>query len=548
MTDATEGMSGAPKPSPEAGAPARQNGFGFDRQGVDPKEVSWFHRGSDVDQGEDAQHHTLGRNRGQAAPGAAFADLEKSIAEFIAAYGSGLAFARANRVRNADFRVNQRGYVSGAALPPQQYGPDGWCASGLVNRAINPSAETNVTGWGVFQAALTRSTAWADSGAASFQLAASGADSFFGTEASTLGLVNSKTYTVVAVARLTGALSGAVTAGRERRIWVSDAGPIYTSPQIANVAGTQRLAVSFTIGASSPLNSVLIRFYAGHAAGTIWWDSIMILEGDWTSNLPTYFDGSTSGGSWTGPAHASTSYNIAAVGSVTLPTSPNGGLVTLSSGMRMFQAIERADMPAGDWMLSWSGTASARAYRAGTAAGSRPAFTAPVSGTGSFAVSSDGSDDWVVEVEATGGARTFGRASLTPGSVAQPFIPRLMADEVALCSRYYVRWTASTTSERFAFGFQATTGQGEAAAYLPAVPRVAPTVGVNACFWTDGVAFSSAVTGFAATLYNKSAGNKVGIGVTFSPAAGAARYPGAISAQGAGSYIEFDAELRRFAA
>lgn len=127
-------------------------GFGFNRPRVDAKEVSRFHEGDDVDSSAGAHHHTIGEKENQAASGAKVKKLRTDFDTFSGDFLGTLtehvaALSRANRLRNPDFRVNQRGYVSGAALPPQQYGPDGWCASGLVNLIRNPTLTNNSTDW-----------------------------------------------------------------------------------------------------------------------------------------------------------------------------------------------------------------------------------------------------------------------------------------------------------------------------------------------------------------------------------------------------------------
>lgn len=356
-------------------------------------------------------------------------DLLLTPAAMAAAYS---AFAqsnlRANRMRNSDWRVNQDGYVSGAALPPQQYGPDWWCASGLVNMLTNPSAETNTTGMTGGNCTLTRVNTWAAPGGGSwsFQMALTGADSYI--QLPTITFTPGRTYTIVGTGRLTAALTGAVTAGRERRIWVLDSlSNVYTSSQIANAAGEARVAVTFTVPLAAT-GTTIVRLYAAHAAGTMWWDNIMVLEGDWSTNLPDYFDGSIAGCMWTGTAHASMSYNVSAVGSITLPADPQGGMATLSSGMKVFQPLERENLAAGPWTVHHPGDAEIRVYNATTAVGSRPAFAAsPV------VFVADGLDDVIVEAYANGGTATLGQINFIPGSTEQPYVPRTLSEELALC-------------------------------------------------------------------------------------------------------------------
>lgn len=147
--------------------------------------------------------------------------------------------------------------------------------------------------------------------------------------------------------------------------------------------------------------------------------------------------------------------------------------------------------------------------------------------TGSLGIQSTTIDIWGVQLEA--------------GSVATPFEQRPIGTELALCQRYYYRATAPLTNTRFCYGFQPQTTIGEATFFLPVQMRVTPTsVGWSGIYWTDGVAFNATVSILG--LYFNGMPQSVGLAVTI-PANGAARYPGAISASGTGSYIDFSAEL-----
>lgn len=462
------------------------------------------------------------------------------------------ARAGRSRIRNGDFRINQRGYVSAASLPPQQYGPDGWCASGLVNLYTNPSAEVTTAPWGGSTATLTRDTGYAASGggSASFKLVAAGADSFMymgnDTAGGLNGFIPGETYTVIGVIRLTAAMTGAVQAGRERGITLhTNNGSGYvvtTSASAPNAAGETRIVFTFTIPRGS--TQAFLRFYAGQASGTVWWDNLMLLRGDWSGNPPTYFDGSTAGASWTGTTHASASYNVASAPTLTLPSAPQGGLATLSSGGRVFQILERADVAAGDWTLAWDGTATARIYNAGTAIGSRPAFAAgPVTAT------LDGLDDVIVEFQASGATKTFGNVRLTPGTVAQAFVVRPIGEERALCFRFAWHPTAAQAGgDPIAFGFQQTTVDCYCRANPPVPLRILPVLTYNNVVWSDGTNFSTGVTAIYVSGNTQSTEvTNISMNVKM-PASGAGLRPGILSMTSTASWMDFDAEMRKYAA
>jgi hypothetical protein len=103
--------------------------------------------------------------------------------------------------------------------------------------------------------------------------------------------------------------------------------------------------------------------------------------------------------------------------------------VTISSGGVLQQVVERENMPAGTYTLSWTGTATGRVYNVG-------AF-APSYGSSPQIVTLDGSANVMVEFTASGGTRTLSLVQLEAGSVFSPFEYRQRQVELALCQRYY---------------------------------------------------------------------------------------------------------------
>ena len=106
--------------------------------------------------------------------------------------------------------------------------------------------------------------------------------------------------------------------------------------------------------------------------------------------------------------------------------------ITISTSGVLQQIVERENVPAGTYVLSWTGTATGRVYNSG---GTAPAYAAsPVT------VTLDGSANVVVEFTASGTTKTLGTVQLEAGTVPSPFEYRLRGEELALCQRYFVRY------------------------------------------------------------------------------------------------------------
>jgi hypothetical protein len=221
--------------------------------------------------------------------------------------------------------------------------------------------------------------------------------------------------------------------------------------------------------------------------------------------------------------------------SLTFTSVPQGQVVTLNSGGVVQQVVERQNVPAGTYVLSWQGTAQARVYNVGASA---PAYaSSPV------VVSLDGAANVVVEFSASGGSRTVGFVQLELGVTATPFRRNAnsLQGELAACQRYYYRITSVSSNTRFAGGSQGSTTVAEALIYVPVEMRSVPiSIEGNSLAWTDAVAFTNALTNL--TILYTGTNKTVGFFAFFS-AAGAARYPGFIVATASGAYIGINAEL-----
>lgn len=178
----------------------------------------------------------------------------------------------------------------------------------IKNLMTNPGAENGlispVQGG---NATITAASDWAADGSNSFKITplnATSGDSYFnigGDQGGFRGgLQAGKTYTISGTIHLSAPLTGTLGNNGPLAItaWYTNAaGNIVkkNSTAAANVAGTTRLSVTFTI-ASDALGAWL-RFYSGAptGGGIVWYDDIMITEG---STLYNYADPDTAPSSW----------------------------------------------------------------------------------------------------------------------------------------------------------------------------------------------------------------------------------------------------------
>lgn len=123
---------------------------------------------------------------------------------------------------------------------------------------------------------------------------------------------------------------------------------------------------------------------------------------------------------------------------LTFTSAPQGQLVTISASGVIRQIVERANIVAGSYVLSWSGTATGRVYNSGASA---PSYAvSPVS------VYLDGTADVIVEFTPASGTATLGNVQLELGSRATPFENRPIGVELSLCQRYCYREEVSANS------------------------------------------------------------------------------------------------------
>jgi len=218
---------------------------------------------------------------------------------------------------------------------------------------------------------------------------------------------------------------------------------------------------------------------------------------------------------------------------MTFTAATQGQTVTIAAGDSFGQVVERADVLAVPHTLSWAGTSQARVYNVG---GSPPSYAASP-----IAVTLDGNANVLVEF----GSGTLVKVKLERGTVATPYTLPHIGNELAACQRYCLTFIAGTAAQRLGgWGVQFGATGAETLIITPVTMRTIPTITFLNLWWTDAVGFDSIVSAIDARYPTTPAASPNGLPVvvTFA-AAGAARYPGTLAAQAAGSHLILDADL-----
>jgi hypothetical protein len=145
---------------------------------------------------------------------------------------------------------------------------------------------------------------------------------------------------------------------------------------------------------------------------------------------------------------------------LTYTSEPAGQSVTINSGGGLQQIVEQANVPAGTYVLSFSGTATGRIYNVGA---TPPSYAAsPISFT------ADGLADVTVEFTASGSTKTLSKVKLELGTIATPFTYAggTIQGELAACQRYYWRPSGQSNYAYYAGGV-AEAGGNVASILLP---------------------------------------------------------------------------------
>lgn len=191
-----------------------------------------------------------------------------------------------------------------------------------------------------------------------------------------------------------------------------------------------------------------------------------IINGDFRINQRAYVSGtSLASGTFCFDRWKS----LQAATTVTFTSAPQGQMVALNGYIG--QVIERAQLPAGTYTLSWEGNAQGRIYRVGD--------TAPAMANGPITFDCDGTTDVAVEFIGSGESRLF-RVQLELGTVATPFEQEDYGLSLRKCKRYFQRYgTGSGGREMIGAGIANATTAAFFPMRLMTEMRTTPTVSVT---------------------------------------------------------------------
>jgi hypothetical protein len=149
---------------------------------------------------------------------------------------------------------------------------------------------------------------------------------------------------------------------------------------------------------------------------------------------------------------------------LTFTANPNNTQVTISSGGSIEQVVERENVPAGTYTLSWSGTATGRVYNTGA--------TPPSYAASPITFTADGLANVEIEFTASGGTRTLSLVKFERGSSATTYslAGNTFEGELAAAQRYYYR-TSNFTGNGFNIGVGAGSTVAETFIRFPVTMR-----------------------------------------------------------------------------
>ena len=216
---------------------------------------------------------------------------------------------------------------------------------------------------------------------------------------------------------------------------------------------------------------------------------------------------------------------------LTFTSAPQGQMVTINSGGSVEQVIERENVTAGTYILSWEGTATGRVYNTGA--------TAPSYAASPIVVTLDGLANVEVEFTASGATRTLWKAQLEQNRQPTPFEQRPIGIELQLCQRYFTRLGTNQSGVTNLMGgvMETTTG------FCVIEPALVEMRNRPVASFSGSISwFNAAGSGQTPTITGQRSTNNTFCFIGTVPVATTAGQGGSLYTLGPG-YIDFNAEL-----
>jgi len=274
------------------------------------------------------------------------------------------------------------------------------------------------------------------------------------------------------------------------------------------------------------------------AAGVPSWQSLslvnpnLVINGNFTINQRAYVSAANLASGTYGFDRWKSNFTNT---TLTYTSAPAGQSVTINSGGGLQQIVERANVPAGTYTLSFAGTATGRIYNVGA---TPPSYAAsPISFT------ADGLADVTIEFTATGGTQTLSKVKLELGTSATAFIyaGNTIQGELAACQRYYYAH-AVASGEQIGSAVYNSATESNAQIKFPVTMRSTPTLSATSGTNNYVVIVSNVNDGINSLIIFGASPNAAGV-YNASESSGTAGTAGRMQINNSSGFVAFVSEL-----
>ncbi|WP_421220395.1 pyocin knob domain-containing protein [Aeromonas enteropelogenes] len=185
-----------------------------------------------------------------------------------------------------------------------------------------------------------------------------------------------------------------------------------------------------------------------------------VINGNFSVNQRSYASGAATAAN----QYIFDRWKVSGPGGVTFVAANGKTTVTIPAGQTLKQVIEGVNLPAGDYVLSWGGTAKGRINNG------------EFGSSGLVSVTMAGGVDAVIEFS----AGTLELVQFECGLIPQPFEARPYTTEQLLCRRYYAKLGAGAAGSAGSVSMYSVSGGSVAGSvFIGAAMRAVPTLRVS---------------------------------------------------------------------